>query len=128
MRPLALPANAAMLFIMAGLGRLALVLMAALAGFVAVNIVAGPWAGFAGAAGLAVPAWAGTGSANPIVRGALVGAGWGWLLGFAGGFVGPIIFTPEANQGPLLGLFITGPGGVLLGALAGAAIAAGKPG
>jgi hypothetical protein len=27
---------------------------------------------------------------------------------------------PESNQGPLLGIFITGPGGVALGALAGA--------
>ncbi|MEZ5558212.1 MAG: hypothetical protein R3E86_06645 [Pseudomonadales bacterium] len=31
-------------------------------------------------------------------------------VGFVGGFVGPLIFAPDANQGPLLGLFITGPG------------------
>ena len=36
-------------------------------------------------------------------------------IGFAAGFFGPIIFTPEANQGPLLGIFITGPLGFLLG-------------
>ncbi len=36
-------------------------------------------------------------------------------LGFALGFFGPIVFAPEANQGPLLGIFITGPGGFLLG-------------
>jgi hypothetical protein len=36
-----------------------------------------------------------------------------------GGFLGPIIFTPEANQGPLLGIFITGPLGFLLGGVAG---------
>ena len=30
-------------------------------------------------------------------------------IGFSGGFFGPMIFTPDANQGPLLGLFITGP-------------------
>jgi hypothetical protein len=41
-------------------------------------------------------------------------------VGFAGGFFGPIIFTPDANQGPLLGLFITGPLGFLLGAIGGA--------
>lgn len=40
-------------------------------------------------------------------------------LGFVAGFFGPMIFAPGANQGPLLGIFITGPGGALLGALAG---------
>lgn len=40
-------------------------------------------------------------------------------IGFTGGFFGPIIFTPEANQGPLLGIFITGPAGFLLGGVAG---------
>ena len=34
-------------------------------------------------------------------------------IGFAGGFFGPIIFMPGANQGPLLGIFITGPLGGL---------------
>jgi hypothetical protein len=41
-------------------------------------------------------------------------------LGFVAGFFGPMIFAPEANQGPLLGLFITGPAGVAIGAIAGA--------
>jgi hypothetical protein len=36
-------------------------------------------------------------------------------IGFVAGFVGPIIFMPEANQGPLLGIFITGPGGAIVG-------------
>jgi hypothetical protein len=40
-------------------------------------------------------------------------------IGFAAGFFGPIIFTPEANQGPLLGIFITGPIGVVVGAVGG---------
>lgn len=35
---------------------------------------------------------------------------------FAAGFFGPMLLAPEANQGPLLGLFITGPAGLLLGA------------
>ena len=39
--------------------------------------------------------------------------------GFAIGFFGPMIWAPEANQGPLLGIFITGPAGFVLGALAG---------
>lgn len=37
------------------------------------------------------------------------------VLGFALGFFGPILFAPEANQGPLLGIFITGPLGLLVG-------------
>jgi hypothetical protein len=41
-------------------------------------------------------------------------------VGFAGGFFGPIIFMPGANQGPLLGIFITGPLGFILGAVGGA--------
>jgi len=44
----------------------------------------------------------------------LVGA-----IGFAAGFFGPIIFAPEANQGPLLGIFITGPIGFLIGLIYG---------
>ena len=47
---------------------------------------------------------------------------WGVVLGIVGlvgGFVGPIIFTPEANQGPLLGIFITGPLGFVVGLVVG---------
>lgn len=40
-------------------------------------------------------------------------------VGFLAGFFGPIIFVPEANQGPLLGIFITGPGGAALGLVLG---------
>lgn len=43
-------------------------------------------------------------------------------VGFAAGFFGPIALNPEANQGPLLGIFITGPGGAALGAILGAAL------
>ena len=39
------------------------------------------------------------------------------LVGFAAGFFGPLVFNPEANQGPLLGIFITGPAGFFLGLL-----------
>jgi hypothetical protein len=45
-------------------------------------------------------------------------------VGFAAGFFFPIILSAEANQGPLLGLFITGPGGALLGLVLGIAAAA----
>lgn len=40
-------------------------------------------------------------------------------MGFAAGFFGPMIFAPGANQGPMLGIFITGPAGALLGAVGG---------
>jgi hypothetical protein len=40
-------------------------------------------------------------------------------IGFVGGFFGPMLFAPGANQGPLLGIFITGPAGVLIGAIGG---------
>src|SRR5262245_26564042 len=49
------------------------------------------------------------------LTGALVVGG----VGFVGGFFGPMIFAPEANQGPLLGLFITGPLGFVLGGAGG---------
>jgi hypothetical protein len=40
-------------------------------------------------------------------------------VGFLGGFFGPMIFAPGANQGPLLGLFYTGPLGFVLGGAGG---------
>ena len=50
-----------------------------------------------------------------ILKCAFLGALVLGFIGFALGFVGPIIFTPESNQGPLLGIFITGPVGAVLG-------------
>jgi hypothetical protein len=54
-----------------------------------------------------------------------------WVLalgavGFACGFFGPIALNPGANQGPLLGIFITGPGGAMFGLVAGV-VARGLP-
>lgn len=49
------------------------------------------------------------------VGGVVVGA-----VGFVLGFFGPILLAPDSPQGPLLGLFITGPAGFLLGLVAGA--------
>jgi hypothetical protein len=40
-------------------------------------------------------------------------------IGFAAGFFGPILLRPDANQGPLLGIFITGPLGFVAGTVAG---------
>jgi hypothetical protein len=42
--------------------------------------------------------------------------------GFLAGFFGPIAIEPGANQGPLLGIFITGPLGVVAGAILGVLI------
>ena len=36
-------------------------------------------------------------------------------IAFAAGFFGPMIWAPDANQGPLLGIFITGPLGCVVG-------------
>lgn len=47
---------------------------------------------------------------------------YGFIIGgifFAIGFFGPIVFMPDANQGPLLGIFITGPLGFILGIILG---------
>jgi hypothetical protein len=41
------------------------------------------------------------------------------IVSFLAGFVGPILLRPDSNQGPLLGIFITGPAGFVLGGLAG---------
>ena len=54
------------------------------------------------------------------LHGALYGALILGGIGFAGGFFGPIIFAPDANQGPLLGIFITGPIGFVAGGILGA--------
>ena len=40
------------------------------------------------------------------------------FVGFVSGFYGPIFFSPSASQGPLLGIFITGPLGAVLGLIA----------
>jgi len=65
-------------------------------------------------------AWRGDDPANRV----RLGRAWigGLLLGFVGfaaGFFGPIMLAPEANQGPLLGIFFTGPLGFVLGVMAG---------
>ena len=54
---------------------------------------------------------------------------WSVVLGIAGflsGFIGPMILAPDANQGPLLGILITGPTGALLGSVPGVAAALAK--
>jgi hypothetical protein len=58
---------------------------------------------------------AGSGLISSIIIGALILGG----IGFSIGFFGPLIFSPGANQGPLLGIFITGPLGFLVGGIGG---------
>ncbi|MCI0362898.1 MAG: hypothetical protein L0Y44_05290 [Phycisphaerales bacterium] len=53
--------------------------------------------------------------ARILSHGLIVGA-----IGFTLGFCGPVIFAPQANQGPLLGIFITGPLGFFAGIIVGA--------
>lgn len=64
--------------------------------------------------------WRRTGSVQPsLFRSVAVGAVVTGGLGFCAGFFGPLLFTPGANQGPLLGIFITGPLGLVVGGVAG---------
>jgi hypothetical protein len=50
-----------------------------------------------------------------LLGGILVGS-----ISFLLGFIGPMIFNPSANQGPMLGIFITGPVGFVFGLIGGA--------
>jgi hypothetical protein len=47
---------------------------------------------------------------------------WGAVIGgicFIAGFVGPLYIGPESPQGPLFGIFMSGPAGALLGCAVG---------
>lgn len=55
------------------------------------------------------------GAISSILMGAVILGG----IGFTAGFFGPLIFMPNANQGPLLGIFITGPFGFIGGGILG---------
>ncbi len=59
---------------------------------------------------------AGAGIRSPLASSAMGAVVLGGL-GFCAGFFGPMILSPESNQGPLLGIFITGPVGVVVGAV-----------
>jgi hypothetical protein len=73
----------------------------------------------------AVPSWStrlGESATLALAGGLLMG-----ITGFVIGFFGPIRFQPWANQGPMLGLFVTGPGGVVLGIILGVALGFSHP-
>jgi hypothetical protein len=78
-------------------------------------------AGLAGAVALwKLPVWQGRASLGDVVIAEILK--WAVMVGAAGfclGFFGPMILAPGANQGPLLGLFITGPLGAVAGAIGG---------
>jgi hypothetical protein len=40
-------------------------------------------------------------------------------VGFAAGFFGPMVLSPESNIGPIIGILFSGPGGALAGAILG---------
>jgi len=52
-------------------------------------------------------------SALPLAR---------WCVAFLAGFVGPMVLRPDLPQGPLLGIFFTGPLGAIAGAILGAVV------
>lgn len=62
-----------------------------------------------------------TGMPSGLAQAAFTGGIVVGAAGFIGGFFGPMLVTPGANQGPLLGIFITGPLGFVLGGIGGAA-------
>jgi hypothetical protein len=73
--------------------------------------------------------WKGRASIAPsmlayVTKGALIVG----VIGFCGGFFGPMIFAPGANQGPMLGIFITGPLGLVVGGIGGCLYAFTRPG
>ena len=53
---------------------------------------------------------------------ALAGAAMMGVTGFLIGFFGPMQFQQWANQGPMVGIFVTGPLGILAGGLIGGAL------
>jgi hypothetical protein len=65
-------------------------------------------------------AWNRLGSVTPgLLTCVGIGSVTAGAIGFTAGFFGPMILAPDANQGPLLGIFITGPLGFLLGGVGG---------
>ncbi len=92
--------------------------------FALIDLRGNDWIAMAGSLACALLAgwsvWRMMGSAQ---RGTLasmcLGAILAGAISFAAGFLGPIIFSPDANQGPLLGIFITGPAGLVLGGIGG---------
>ena len=56
-----------------------------------------------------------TGIGIAVIGGALILGG----LCFIVGFLGPMVFAKDTNQGPLVGIFIAAPLGMIIGAIGG---------
>jgi hypothetical protein len=76
-------------------------------------------AAFLTATALAGLTWRGMSLDTGVFGTTMAWAGIAGAVGFCGGFFGPMVLAPQANQGPLLGLFITGPLGFVAGAIGG---------
>lgn len=64
--------------------------------------------------------WRSLGQREPgIAARILASTAIGGATGFVLGFFGPMLLAPGANQGPMLGIFITGPAGALIGLIVG---------
>lgn len=61
----------------------------------------------------------------------MMAAGFGAAIvgsfGFTVGFLGPIFVAPEFSEGPLLGIFFTGPVGAMVGAVGGYLVGIKRP-
>jgi hypothetical protein len=71
---------------------------------------------------MSVLCWWSALSGHQAASRASIRASWraGWRVGAVGlaiGFVGPLVLSPKANLGPLLGILLTGPLGFVVGAL-----------
>jgi hypothetical protein len=67
-------------------------------------------------------AWTRLEAAAGLAKSILIGALVVGVIGFCVGFFGPMMWAPNANQGPLLGIFVTGPLGFVLGGIGGAIV------
>jgi hypothetical protein len=79
-----------------------------------------PWGPLLPAGAAVVLAWRSSRAASQGVF--MTAAYWAVVAGavsFCLGFFGPMLLDPGANQGPLLGLFITGPLGFIVGGICG---------
>lgn len=63
------------------------------------------------------------GTSVAVICGALIVGG----LGFIVGFLGPMVLAKDTSQGPLFGIFIMAPLGVILGAIGGYIFASRQP-
>lgn len=76
--------------------------------------------GVVAAAGAGRFVWSRASVSGGLVSAVCTGAFATGAIAFVAGFFGPMLLTPEGNQGPLLGIFVTGPLGFLAGAVGGA--------